>query len=174
MVTQGRVCALIALGAGFHPDFSGRENICVNGLVLGLSKREIRRRVEDIIHFAELEEFIDAPIRTYSSGMYMRLGFSVAAHVDPDVLLVDEVLAVGDEGFVKKCLSKMDQFKRDGKTIVLAGHDLFLVERWCDSAIFLEGGRVMAQGAPADVIAAYRESLARAETAPIRGTRSHD
>jgi lipopolysaccharide transport system ATP-binding protein len=166
VVTRGRVCTLIELGAGFHPEFSGRENICINGLVLGLSKREIMRRVDDIIRFAELEEFIDAPLRTYSSGMYMRLGFSVAVHADPDVLLVDEVIAVGDEGFVKKCLSKMDEFKRVGKTIVVAGHDLLLMERWCDAAVFLEAGRVRAQGPPSDVIAAYRRSLVEAQAGP--------
>lgn len=163
VATQGRVSALIELGAGFHPEFSGRENIYINGIILGLSKREIRRRLDDIVRFAGLEEFIDAPVRTYSSGMYMRLGFSVAAHVDPDILLVDEVLAVGDEGFVRKCLEKMEEFKRRGKTIVLAGHDLLLMERWCDSAILLEEGRVSARGAPPDVVAAYRQSLTKEE-----------
>jgi ABC-type polysaccharide/polyol phosphate transport system ATPase subunit len=115
--------------------------------------------LDEIVNFAGLEEFIDSPVRTYSSGMYMRLGFSVAVHVDPDVLLVDEVLAVGDEAFVRKGLEKMDEFKRQGKTIVVAGHDLAFVERWCDTAVLLEKGRVTAQGDPADVVAAYRASM---------------
>ena len=162
--TRGRVSALIELGAGFHPEFSGRENIYVNGIILGLSKREIRRRFDEIVEFAGLQEFIDSPVRTYSSGMYMRLGFSVAVHVDPDILLVDEVLAVGDEAFVHKCLDKMDEFRRQGKTLVLAGHDLALIERWCDAAILLERGRMMAEGPPGEVVAAYRSALSAAET----------
>jgi len=165
VVTEGRVSTLIELGAGFHPEFSGRENVYINGIILGLTKKEIRRRFDDIVGFAELEDFIDAPVRTYSSGMYMRLGFSVAVHVDPDILLVDEVLAVGDEAFVRRCLDKMDEFKKQGKTIVLAGHDLLLVERWCDRALLIERGRVTAQGLPADVVATYRRSLAVEATA---------
>lgn len=161
VVTRGRVSALIELGAGFHPEFSGRENIYINGIILGLSKKEIRRRFDEIVHFADIEDFIDAPVRTYSTGMYMRLGFSVAVHVDPDILLVDEVLAVGDEVFVRKCLQKMDDFKKQGKTIVLAGHDLVLVERWCDTALLLEEGRVTAQGFSPEVVAAYRRSLVK-------------
>lgn len=160
VATEGRVSALIELGTGFHPEFSGRENIYVNGIILGLSKKEIRRGFDEIVEFAELGDFIDNPVRTYSSGMYMRLGFSVAVHVDPDVLLVDEVLAVGDEAFVRRCLEKMDDFRRQGKTLILAGHDLLLVERWCDAAILLEAGRVTARGFPPDVVAAYRDSLA--------------
>jgi lipopolysaccharide transport system ATP-binding protein len=163
VLTRGRVSALIELGAGFHPEFTGRENVYVNGIILGLSKKEIQRRFDDIVQFAGLEEFIDAPVRTYSSGMFMRLGFSVAVHVDPDILLVDEVLAVGDEAFVKKCMEKMDEFKRRGKTIVMAGHDLLLVERWCDTALLLEGGRVTTRGYPPDVVAAYRQSVASEE-----------
>ena len=163
VITHGRVSALIELGAGFHPEFTGRENIYINGIILGLSKKEIRRHFDEIVQFAGLEAFIDSPVRTYSSGMYMRLGFSVAVHVDPDILLVDEVLAVGDEPFVRKCLDKMDEFKRQGKTIVLAGHDLVLVERWCDTAILLQEGHVRAQGAPPEVVAAYRGSMAAEE-----------
>jgi homopolymeric O-antigen transport system ATP-binding protein len=163
VATEGRVSALIELGAGFHPEFTGRENIYINGIILGLSKKEIRRRFDDIVEFAGLERFIDSPVRTYSSGMYMRLGFSVAVHVDPNILLVDEMLAVGDEAFVRKCLAKMDEFKQRGKTIVLAGHDLLMVERWCDAAILLDEGRVVAQGCPPDVVAAYRDLMATAE-----------
>lgn len=158
--TQGRVSTLIELGTGFHPEFTGRENVYISGIILGLTKKEIRRRFDDIVAFAEIEKFIDAPVRTYSSGMYMRLAFSVAVHVDPDILLVDEVLAVGDETFVGRCLDKMTEFKKQGKTILVATHDLALVERWCDRALLLESGRVRAQGLPADVVAAYRHSLA--------------
>jgi lipopolysaccharide transport system ATP-binding protein len=161
-VTRGRVSTLIELGAGFHPEFTGRENVYINGIILGLSKKEIHRRFDEIVAFAEIERFIDAPVRTYSSGMYMRLGFSVAVHVDPDILLVDEVLAVGDETFVGRCLDKMNDFKKQGKTIVLASHDLALVERWCDRALLLEQGRMAAHGLPSDVIAAYRRSMAGA------------
>jgi len=161
VVTRGRVSALIELGAGFHPEFSGRENVYINGIILGLTKREIRRRFDEIVDFADLQDFIDAPVRTYSTGMYMRLGFSVAVHVDPDVLLVDEVLAVGDELFVGRCLQKMGDFKKQGKTIVLVGHDLGLVEQWCDTALLLETGHVTAQGDPSDVVAAYRQSLVK-------------
>jgi lipopolysaccharide transport system ATP-binding protein len=157
--TKGRISALIELGAGFHPEFTGRENVFISGIILGLSKKQIRDRFDEIVRFAGLEDFIDSPVRTYSSGMYMRLGFSVAVHVDPDVLLVDEVLAVGDESFVRKGLEKMNDFKRQGKTIVVAGHDMALVERWCDQAILLDKGRVTADGAPSDVVAAYRASM---------------
>jgi lipopolysaccharide transport system ATP-binding protein len=159
VATEGRVSALIELGAGFHPEFTGRENIYINGIILGLTRAQIRRRLDEIVHFAGLEDYIDSPVRTYSSGMYMRLGFSVAVHVDPDILLVDEVLAVGDEPFVKKGLEKMDEFKRQGKTIVVAGHDLALVERWCDAAILLEMGQVTAEGEPSAVVKAYRTSM---------------
>src|SRR3989442_731219 len=116
---NGRISALIELGAGFHPEISGRENVFINGIMLGLSKREVQQRFDEIVDFAELRDFIDAPVKTYSSGMYMRLGFAVAIHVDPDVLLVDEVLAVGDEGFTHKCLDKFAEFRRRGKTILL-------------------------------------------------------
>src|SRR5436309_14531732 len=121
---DGRISALIELGAGFHPEISGRENVFINGIMLGLTKREIQERFDDIVDFAELREFIDAPVKTYSSGMYMRLGFAVAIHVDPDVLLVDEVLAVGDEGFTHKCLDKFSELKRRGKTILLVTQSL--------------------------------------------------
>ena len=124
VVVDGRISALIELGAGFHPEISGRENIFINGIMLGLSKREIQKRFDEIVEFAELKDFIDAPVKTYSSGMYMRLGFAVAIHVDPDVLLVDEVLAVGDQGFTVKCLDKFAEFRRRNKTILLVTHSL--------------------------------------------------
>src|SRR5437867_5844838 len=129
---DGRISALIELGAGFHPEISGRENVFINGIMLGLTKREVSERFEEIVEFAEMTDFIDAPVKTYSSGMYMRLGFAVAIHVDPDVLLVDEVLAVGDEGFTHKCLDKFAEFRRRGRTILLVTHSLNLVERFCD------------------------------------------
>jgi len=151
----GRVSALIELGAGFHPEISGRENVFINGIMLGLTKREIARLFDEIVEFAELREFIDAPVKTYSSGMYMRLGFAVAIHVDPDVLLVDEVLAVGDEGFTHKCLDKFAEFKRRGKTILLVTHALGLVERFCDEALWLDGGRIRGSGDPKRIVGAY-------------------
>src|SRR5579871_4943795 len=144
----GRISALIELGAGFHPEISGRENVFINGIMLGLTKRQIADRFDEIVDFAELREFIDAPVKTYSSGMYMRLGFAVAINVDPDVLLVDEVLAVGDEGFTHKCLDKFGEFKRRGKTVLLVTHALGMVERFCDDAIWLEGGEKRAEGDP--------------------------
>ena len=152
---EGRISALIELGAGFHPEISGRENVFINGIMLGLSKREITRRFDEIVEFAEMQEFIDAPVKTYSSGMYMRLGFAVAIHVDPDVLLVDEVLAVGDEGFTHKCLDKFAEFKRRGKTILLVTHSLGLVERFCDEALWMDGGRMKGIGDPKRVVGAY-------------------
>jgi ABC-type polysaccharide/polyol phosphate transport system ATPase subunit len=163
VIVNGRISALIELGAGFHPEISGRENVFINGIMLGLSRRDIQDRFEEIVDFAELREFIDAPVKTYSSGMYMRLGFAVAIHVDPDVLLVDEVLAVGDEGFTHKCLDKFAEFKRRNKTILLVTHSLGLVERFCDEALWLDAGRRRAQGDPKRVIGAYMTDVERQE-----------
>jgi len=160
---HGRVSALIELGAGFHPEISGRENVFINGMMLGLSKREIARRFDEIVAFAELQEFIDAPVKTYSSGMYMRLGFSVAIHVDPDVLLVDEVLAVGDEAFTHKCFDKLGELRRRCRTILLVTHSLELVTRFCDEALWLDAGVVRAQGDPRRIVDAYLMDVARAE-----------
>ena len=145
---DGRISALIELGAGFHPEISGRENVFINGIMLGLSKREIAKRFDEIVDFAEMKDFIDAPVKTYSSGMYMRLGFAVAIHVDPDVLLVDEVLAVGDEGFTHKCLDKFGEFRRRNKTILLVTHSLGLVDRFCDEALWLDRGNKKLSGDP--------------------------
>lgn len=156
---NGRVSALIELGAGFHPEFTGRENIFINGIILGLTKKEIQRRFDEIVDFAELRDFIDAPVRTYSSGMYMRLGFSVAVNVDPDILLLDEVLAVGDEGFMKKCMAKMNEFKARRKTIVLVTHNLSMVESWCDEAVWIEGGEVRERGKPENTVEAYKRFM---------------
>lgn len=160
---DGRISALIELGAGFHPEISGRENVFINGIMLGLSKREIARRFDEIVAFAELEDFIDAPVKTYSSGMYMRLGFAVAIHVDPDVLLIDEVLAVGDESFTHKCLDKFAEFRRRGKTILLVTHALNLVERFCDEALWLDLGQTRGEGDPRRVVSAYIVDIEKQE-----------
>ena len=169
VVVQGRVSALIELGAGFHPEISGRENVYINGMMLGLTKREVAARFDDIVSFAELEEFIDAPVKTYSSGMYMRLGFAVAIHVDPEVLLVDEVLAVGDEAFTHKCLDKFSEFRRRGRTVLLVTHSLDLVTRFCDEALWLDAGLAKMQGDPKRVVDAYLLSVAGAENLALEG-----
>jgi ABC-type polysaccharide/polyol phosphate transport system ATPase subunit len=160
---EGRISALIELGAGFHPEISGRENVFINGIMLGLTKREIQERFDEIVDFAELREFIDAPVKTYSSGMYMRLGFAVAINVNPDVLLVDEVLAVGDEGFTHKCLDKFAEFKRSNKTILLVTHSLNLIERFCDEALWLDNGHAMSHGDPKRVVGAYLTKVEESE-----------
>ena len=167
---EGRISALIELGAGFHPEISGRENVFINGIMLGLTKREIQARFDEIVDFAELREFIDAPVKTYSSGMYMRLGFAVAINVNPDVLLVDEVLAVGDEGFTHKCLDKFAEFKRSNKTILLVTHSLNLIERFCDEALWLDEGRAMSHGDPKRVVGAYLTKVEEGEEALLAST----
>jgi ABC-type polysaccharide/polyol phosphate transport system ATPase subunit len=168
----GRISALIELGAGFHPEISGRENVAINGIMLGLTRREVNERFDEIVDFAELREFIDAPVKTYSSGMYMRLGFSVAIHVDPDVLLIDEVLAVGDEAFTRKCLDKIGEFRRRGKTIVLVTHSLGLVEKMCDETLWLRHGRKAGVGDPKRVVDAYLTYVAGGEEALLARDRS--
>src|ERR687896_751322 len=160
---NGRISALIELGAGFHPEISGRENVFINGIMLGLSKREIARRFDEIVEFAEMQDFIDAPVKTYSSGMYMRLGFAVAVHVDPEVLLVDEVLAVGDQGFTHKCLDKFAEFRRRNKSILLVTHSLDLVEKFCDEAHWLDKGTTKGEGDPKRVVASYVMNVATDE-----------
>jgi lipopolysaccharide transport system ATP-binding protein len=167
---NGRISALLDLGAGFHPDFSGRENILINGIILGMTRAEAVERMDDIIAFSELGEFIDEPVRTYSSGMYMRLAFAVATHVDPDILIIDEILAVGDEHFAKKSLAKMTEFKQKGKTIVLVTHDLGTVERWCDMAAWIDGGRIRRVGSPSEVAQEYRQAVALAESSAVTFT----
>ncbi|MFW6139854.1 MAG: ABC transporter ATP-binding protein [Acidobacteriota bacterium] len=156
---QGKVSALIELGAGFHPEITGRENIYINGVMLGLSKEEIDRKFNDIVKFAELEDFIDAPVKTYSSGMYMRLGFSIAINVNPDVLLVDEVLAVGDASFVPRCLERINEFRRKKKTILFVSHDLITVEKICDRVAWLKNGKMKALGDPKRVIDQYIQDV---------------
>ena len=155
VMTRGRIAALLELGTGFHPDFSGRENVWINGTLLGLDRKQIAQRFDSIIDFAELEEFIDAPVRTYSSGMFVRLAFSIAIHVEPDILLVDEVLAVGDEGFRKKCMAKVGELQAAGTTIVLVTHELPLVERLATRAVVLEHGHLYEGRTPAESIAHY-------------------
>jgi len=166
---RGRISALIELGAGFHPEISGRENVHINGIMLGLTRREVEERFDEIVAFAELERFIDAPVKTYSSGMYARLGFAVAVHVDPEVLLIDEVLAVGDEAFTRKCLDKIGEFRRRGKTIVLVTHSLGLVEKMCDDILWLRQGLRADQGDPKRVIDAYLTYVAGGEEALLAG-----
>ena len=161
VVTHGRISALIELGAGFHPEISGRENIFINGVILGLSRRQIQERYEEIVRFAELEEFIDNPVKSYSSGMFMRLGFSIAINVNPEILLIDEVLAVGDASFVPKCLDKINEFRRHGKTIIFVSHDLSTIERICDEVIWIRKGQIEMRGYPKRVVDAYLEYVGK-------------
>ncbi|WP_455798878.1 ABC transporter ATP-binding protein [Clostridium butyricum] len=156
---KGKVSSLLELGAGFHPDMTGRENIYTNASIFGLKKSEIDERLERIIEFSELGEFIDNPLRTYSSGMYMRLAFSVAINVDADILLVDEILAVGDASFQAKCFNKMQEIKAEGKTIVIVSHDTGSIERLCDRAIWIDQGIKKKDGLPHDVIALYLDKI---------------
>jgi ABC-type polysaccharide/polyol phosphate transport system ATPase subunit len=160
---SGKLAALLELGAGFHPEISGRENVEITGLLLGLTRRQIAERLPDIVRFAGVEEFLDAPVKTYSSGMAVRLGFAIAAHSDPDVLLVDEVLAVGDEAFSHRALEKFSEFERAGKTLVFVSHDLPLVAERCRRALWLDRGRVAADGPAAETVALYRERVAQEE-----------
>ena len=163
VIKQGKISALIELGAGFHPDFTGRENIYLGGVMYGLTRKEIDQKFDDIVSYAELEDFIDDPVRTYSSGMYMRLGFSLAVHTDPDILLVDEVLAVGDASFIHRCHDTISYFRRAGKTMIFVTHDLPSVVRWCDQALWLDGGVVKKQGEPKIVIDSYMQYVQRQE-----------
>lgn len=165
---NGRVAALIELGAGFHPEISGRENIYINGAVLGLSRRELDERYDSIVEFSGLADFIDEPVKNYSSGMYVRLGFAVAIHTDPDVLMVDEVLSVGDEAFAHRCLRRIQEFLGRGKTLLLVSHSLDLIEVVCDRAIWLEKGTLRLDGHPRRVIDAYRAAIAEEEAAEHR------
>lgn len=160
---QGKVSSLLELGAGFHPDMSGRENIYTNASIFGLTRKEIDSRLKKIIDFSELGEFIDNPVRTYSSGMYMRLAFSVAINVDADILLVDEILAVGDASFQAKCFNKMQEIKREGTTIVIVSHDTGSIERLCDRAVWIDEGYKKLDGFPHDVIAVYLDKIMNKE-----------
>lgn len=155
IMVNGKLTSLLELGAGFHQDFSGRENIYFNASIFGLSRDEINSRIDDIIEFSELGEFIDNPVRTYSSGMYMRLAFSVAINVDADILLIDEILAVGDQHFQDKCLNKMLELKKQGKTMVFVSHSESAVKFLCDRAVWLSEGKVRMDGDTKDVLAVY-------------------
>ena len=163
----GRLAALLELGAGFHPELTGRENVFLNASILGMPKKEIEKRFDEIVAFAELEKFIDNQVKHYSSGMYVRLGFAVAVNMDPDVLLVDEVLAVGDENFQRKCLDRVKRFQREGRTIVFVTHSADLVRQVCDRAAVLDHGVLVAVGTPGEAVRAYREHL-------LQTDRSHE
>ncbi len=156
---NGSLAALIELGAGFHHELTGRENILINGLLMGHSKREMREREQRIIDFAEIGDFIDAPVKQYSSGMYMRLAFSVATEIDPEILLIDEILAVGDMPFQEKCFERIHDFRKAGKTILFVSHTMAQVAQHCDRAILIDRGSVIADGRPDDVIEVYKSSL---------------
>ncbi|HVF59574.1 MAG TPA: ABC transporter ATP-binding protein [Thermoanaerobaculia bacterium] len=163
VVVDGRVAALIELGAGFHPEISGRENVYINGAILGLSRREIERRYDGIVDFSGLADFMEEPVKNYSSGMYVRLGFAVAVHTDPDVLLVDEVLAVGDEAFAHRCLRRIEEHLAAGRTLLFVSHTLDLVEQVCDRTLWLDAGRLRLLGEPRRVVDAYRQAVAEEE-----------
>ncbi|OXM14217.1 ABC transporter ATP-binding protein [Paenibacillus herberti] len=156
---SGRISSLIELGAGFHPDFTGRENIYTNASIFGLSKKEIDNKLDEIIAFSELGHFIDNPVRTYSSGMYMRLAFSVAINVDPEILIIDEILSVGDENFQKKCFEKIDKFKKNGATIVIVTHDLGTVEKISDRVIWMNAGKIVEEGKADQVLNSYKQHM---------------
>jgi len=154
-IMQGRVGSLLEVGTGFHPELTGRENIYLNGAILGMKKAEIDRKFDEIVAFAEIEKFIDTPVKHYSSGMYVRLAFAVAAHLEPEILLVDEVLAVGDLAFQKKCLGKMGDIAKKGRTVLFVSHNMAAIERLCDRCILLQEGRIAKSGMVADVVQSY-------------------
>ncbi len=172
IVQRGRVASLLEVGTGFHPELSGRENIYVNGSILGMRRTEIERRFDEIVAFADIERFLDTPVKRYSSGMYTRLAFAVAAHLEPDVLLVDEVLAVGDAAFQAKCLGKMESISREGRTVVFVSHNMSAVTTLCDRAILLQQGRLAMDGAVDAVVSHYLETAPRAEDVAQRTDRT--
>ncbi len=155
IITHGKVTSLLELGAGFHQDFTGKENIYFNAAIFGLTKQEIEKRIDEIIEFSELGDFINNPVRTYSSGMYMRLAFSIAINVDADILLIDEILAVGDKHFQDKCFAKLNELKNSDKTIVIVSHDLGKIKEICNRAIWIDEGKVELDGSPEKVIKEY-------------------
>ncbi len=161
--TRGRIGSLIEIRSGIHPELTGRENIFLNGTILGLSRRDIRRRFDDIVGFAELGRYVDTPVKRYSSGMEIRLGFSVAVHVEPDILLIDEVLAVGDESFQRRCLQRMDRIRTEGQTLVFVSHVMSDVRRLCPRAIYLERGAIRMDGPTEDVIRRYHRDVEDAD-----------
>jgi len=174
IVTHGKISSLLELGVGFHPDLTGEENIYLNGSMLGFNRREMRTRFDEIVSFAEIGDFIYSPIRTYSSGMAMRLGFSIAMCVDPDILLIDEVLAVGDEAFQKKCLKRLEEFKTSGKTIVIVSHSSELVRKFCERVILLQEGKLVAEGAPDSTVDKYHALLSDKERLPVEERASEE
>ena len=157
VTVRGRLAALVEVGSGFHPELTGRENIDLHGAMLGMRSSEIRRKLDSIIDFAGVDQYIDVPVKRYSSGMYVRLGFSIAAHLDPDILLLDEVLAVGDFAFQTKCLDRIAELRRAGRTIIFISHDLAAVYRLCDRALLLHHGCIAAEGPPRQVIDQYQQ-----------------
>ena len=167
---NGRAAALIEVGSGFHPELTGRENVYLSGSILGMARSEIGRKLDSIIEFAEIPEFIDIPVKRYSSGMYVRLGFAIAAHLEPEILLLDEVLAVGDLAFQKKCLDRVRALRREGRTIIFISHDLNAVEALCDRVLLMQRGEVIAVGPPAEVIGQYRALATKGTTSPFPGT----
>ena len=164
LTTHGRITPLIELGAGFNSELTGRENIFLNGAIMGFSRKEMEAKLQDIVAFSELEDFIDIPLRNYSSGMRTRLGFAVASDVDPDILLLDEIFAVGDEGFREKCTERMNGFFEQNKTIIMASHNLTMISEYCNRALYLRQGELRADGSPDEVIAQYRADVAEAKT----------
>lgn len=155
----GKIAAMLEVGSGFHHELSGRENIFLNGSILGMSKKEVTRKFDEIVHFSGVEQFIDQPVKNYSSGMYVRLGFSIAINVEPDILVVDEVLAVGDAEFQEKCFHKFEDFKREGKTVILVSHSMDTVRQMCDHAAWLSHGKLISAGRAVPTIDAYMNSL---------------
>ena len=158
IVMRGRVASLLEVGTGFHPDLTGRENIFLNGAILGMRRAEIRRKLDEIIAFAEVEQFIDTPVKRYSSGMYVRLAFAVAAHLEPEILIIDEVLAVGDSQFQKKCLGKMGDASREGRTVIFVSHNMVALQSLCQRAVWLNGGQLMGDGKADEVVTRYLEA----------------
>lgn len=156
---KGRVSSLLEVGTGFHPDLSGRENVFLNGAIMGMTKAEIRRKLDEIIAFSEIEEFIDTPVKRYSSGMYVRLAFAVAAHLEPEVLVVDEVLAVGDSAFQKKCMGKMNESKGQGRAVLFVSHNMQAIQQLCDKAIYLKAGRKFQEGPTTEVVQSYLQDV---------------
>ena len=171
--SHGRVAGLLELGAGFHPDLTGRDNVYLNGSILGLDRREMTARFDDIVSFAELERFIDVPLKHYSSGMQVRLGFAIATSIDPDILLIDEVLAVGDESFQHKCLDRIDEFRAKGRTIILVSHDLATVNDLCDRAVWLEDGAIQGIGLTRRVVDMYLTSVGQKENEQLAAQHQH-
>src|SRR5215471_9094575 len=177
---NGRVAALIEVGSGFHPELTGRENVYLSGSILGMARSEIGQKLESIIDFSEIRDFIDIPVKRYSSGMYVRLGFSIAAHLEPEILLLDEVLAVGDMAFQRKCLDRVRALRREGRTIIFISHDLNAVEALCDRVLLMQRGEVIADGPPGEVIEQYKAlatnemAMAFRDVGPVREWRDVD